>query len=128
MKTSFKTVQRLDPRDPDGPRNFHPAPKYIGKLGTAELVHEINRFTTVSKADTMAVLHAFLEIVPDLLKRGWIVQLGDLGSFYITLRTSGEEKEEDVSYQNIKKTNVRFRIGQGLRSALANISFTKAAS
>ena len=95
MKTSFKTVQRIDPRDPEGPRMFHPAPKYIGNLGTEELVNEINRFTTVSKADTMAVLHAFLEILPDLLKRGWIIQLGNLGALYITLRTSGEEMEEN---------------------------------
>lgn len=128
MKTSFKTVQKLDPRDPTGPRKYHPALKYKGNIGTEELINEINRFTTVSQADTMAVLHAFLEVVPTLLKRGWIVQLGNLGSLYITINSTGEEKEEDVTQQNIRKANVRFRIGQGLRSALANISFTKVAS
>jgi nucleoid DNA-binding protein len=52
----------------------------------------IARMSTISTADTMAMLEAFLTVVPDLLTEGKIVELGEFGTFPSAFRATARQK------------------------------------
>jgi len=110
----YHAVKRPDPRDPTLPPRYYAAPSYNVLIPLRELKKEIARFTTVSGPDIGAVLDATFELVPDLLKRGHIVSLGDLGTLYPTFASEGQETEEAVTPQSITQARIRFRASKWL--------------
>ena len=63
------------------------------------------------------------KVVSRLLLDGHTVQLGDLGTFNLTIKATGEKEEKLVTADNIKKVNLRFRISKTLRDALEKAKF-----
>jgi len=57
--------------------------------------------------------------------RGRTVVAGDLGTFYLTIRSEGTENEEDFSAYNIKKVSIRFRPSKYLKNRIAGVNFIK---
>ena len=50
---------------------------------------------------------------------GHTVQLGELGSFSLTITGEACRGEKEVTPDKIKKVNLRFRAGKGIKAALA---------
>jgi predicted histone-like DNA-binding protein len=121
----YKSIQRTDPRDPALPKKYYAAPVNNVPITERELKKEIARFTTVSGPDIGAVIDALFEIIPDLLKRGHRIQLGDLGAIYPTLESEGVDTEDEVTSDSIKQVRVRFRIGKWLKQAMTFLEFSK---
>lgn len=121
----YKSIQRTDPRDPALPKKYYAAPVNNVPITERELKKEIARFTTVSGPDIGAVIDALFEIIPDLLKRGHRIQLGDLGAIYPTLESEGRDTEDEVTSDSIKQVRVRFRIGKWLKQAMTFLEFSK---
>jgi len=125
MKAKFHVRERFDPRDRTLP------PKYYAELvdrypiSKDELIDQISDLSTVSIADTYGVLMALIHLIPKHLKYGRTVKIGDLGTFYLSITSDGEEKPEDVTFQSIKTARVRFRPGKGLNIRSEDVSFTK---
>lgn len=75
----------------------------------------------------MAVLEAFAGIVPRELANGNIVQLGDMGTFWTTLRSNGAATAEEFTRFNITEAKVHFRQGTEFRRKFNNLEFRKSA-
>lgn len=58
-------------------------------------------------------------------KKGEIVRLGNLGSFYVTLRSAGALIQKDVKEGLIKGARVRFRPGKEIKKALKALEYGK---
>ena len=82
--------------------------------------------STVSSADTMASLEALLIVMPRLLADGNIIELGDMGSFWLRTKAEGAESAEDVSADNIIRVFPHFRPGKAFKYKLDRIEFKKA--
>ena len=121
----YKIIQRLDPRDPALPRKYYATPVNNVPISERELKKEIARFTTVSGPDIGAVIDATLEVVPDLLKRGHSVRLGELGTLYPKLVSEGKDTEEEVTSLSIKGVRIGLRIGKWLKQAMTFLEFEK---
>ena len=76
--------------------------------------------------DTVAVIEAFLSIIPDEMGRGNIVKLGDFGSFWVKVKTEASETPEDVNSRDITGVIPRFTPGKEFKTLLKNFSFEKA--
>ena len=61
----------------------------------------------------------------DSFKKGEIVRLGNIGSFYVTLRSNGVLVQKDVKEGLIKGARVRFRPGKEIKDALKTPDFSK---
>ncbi|MCS3174333.1 hypothetical protein NXW76_25500 [Bacteroides thetaiotaomicron] len=61
----------------------------------------------------------------DSFKKGEIVRLGNIGSFYVTLRSNGVLVQKDVKEGLIKGARVRFRPGKEIKDALKTLDFSK---
>lgn len=90
---------------------WYPRCVTVGKpVETQELANRIARESTVSPADTHAVLRALPAIMADFMKESRAVHFEGLGWFRYTINAMGEgvAKEGDVSSDQIKGLRVQF--------------------
>lgn len=126
MAILIKSILRPEPGVAGGG-----TPKYYASIQREQsvdirkFVADVTRASTLNRADVHAAVQAFLELIPSYLADGKIVKLGDLGSFYATINSVGEESEEAVTGNSIRKANVRFRPGAEMKELVNNFKFQK---
>lgn len=125
MTVKYTVVPKVNPQNPEAPRKYYPVAKSSGKTTIRNLAERIAEISTVSSVDVVAVLEAFLNIIPKELADGNIVQLGDFGSFSLRIRSEGADSEEQVTAHNITKILTSFRPGKRFKEVLDNVSYEK---
>lgn len=79
-----------------------------GKATYEDVVAEACRNTTMNKAETKAAIELFMESVARVIKQGYIVDLGPIGTLYPSCSSGWTEKEEDLLLSKMKlKLNYR---------------------
>ena len=126
MAFKYKTVARKKPGDPASTPKYYPSPVYSGNTTLRQLARKIAEISTVSSIDTLAVLEALLQLLPEELIEGKIVKLGDFGTFRLMLRGEGKEDESEVSASSVKKASVYFRPSAVFSDIATKIKYEKA--
>ena len=70
-------------------------------------------------------MEAFLQVVPDKLAEGNIVELGDFGTFRVSVSSDGQENAEDVTARHITDVRVIFTPGKRFSQLLDDVQFQK---
>ncbi len=125
MSVNYKPVAKKNPSQQTEPAKFYAQVVSSGDMTLRQLAKQITAISTVSTADTMAVIEAFLEVVPQALADGKIVRLGDFGSFSLSASSEGAVDEKSLSRNQIKKVSVKFRPGKEFTQAISGIEFNK---
>ena len=128
MAVKYNVIARKKPGDAAAPPKYYPSLKSSGRVKLRQLAEQIAEISTVSTVDTMAVLEALLTVVPRELSDGNIVELGDLGSFWLRLNSEGAEAAEDVTSRNITAVKPRFSPGSRFKQTLETTHFEKLSS
>ncbi len=81
--------------------------------------------STVSSVDTTAVLEAFMNVVPDQLADGKIVELGDFGTFRVSVSSEGAELPESVTSRSITNVRILFQPGKRFKKLIDSTVFEK---
>ena len=109
--------------------------KYYGRIVHTETLttdefanHICSHGSPFDRATILGVLTAACDCLVELTLDSKRVRLGDLGTFYMSAETEGENKEEDFSADNIKKVHLRFWPNQKRSYALDSVSIRKMAS
>ena len=109
-------------------------PKYYAsiaresKVDLRTLMDEISELNVTHAGSILAVLETFLSKVHYHLVNGRGVELGQLGTFYPSIKSQSSDSAEAVSRQNIKRLKVLFRPSKLLRDKLAVVKFEKLAN
>ena len=82
--------------------------------------------TTLNPKEAEMAVYQLEKVMERLLLNGHTVQLGELGSFSLTITSEACKYEKEVSADKIKKVNLRFRAGKGIKAALGNAKFRPA--
>ena len=114
---SFTSVLRKNMMEKDKPDLYYALAKSSGEIDIDEMAERIQRSSTVNWADVVCVLRALQTEMIDSFKKGEIVRLGNIGSFYVTLRSNGVLVQKDVKEGLIKGARVRFRPGKEIKDA-----------
>ena len=125
MTVKFTANPKKDPRNLEAEPKYYAIVKSDGRADTNVIAKSINSISTVSSVDTAAVLEAFLTVVPEKLAEGRIVELGDFGTFRISVSSEGSEFEGQVTARNITDTRVIFTPGKRFKQVLDTIEFQK---
>lgn len=126
MTVKFNVIERGNPSNLAAPKKFYPSIESSGRKTLRQIATQIAQISTVSSADTMAVLEALLTVIPQELATGNIVELGDFGSFWLKVNAEGADKAEDVRAAQIKTLLPRFNPGKEFKKVLVGIEFEKA--
>jgi len=125
MSVKFNVVARGKPGDKVTPKKFYPSVVASGKMDQNEVAKLAAQMSTVSPADTAAVIENFLAIITSEIARGNIVQLGDFGSFWIRVAADGRATEADVHADSVTNILPRFSPRKRFQQALDAIEFEK---
>jgi predicted histone-like DNA-binding protein len=107
------------------PKKWYATAKSTGVINLRTLGKEIAARSTVSAADTQAVLVALTEVMVEHLADGKIVRLGDVGSFQVSIGSEGAETAAKFNTSLIKTKKVAFRPGIDLKEMLNNLKIEK---
>lgn len=125
MSFKYKIVARKNPADAQAAPKYYANPVYGNTVSLRRIANEISEICAVNTPDTMAVLEAFLRVIPRQLSDGNIVKLGDLGTFRASLVSDPVVEESKFDASHIKDMKVLFRPGKEFSNNLRNTTFEK---
>ena len=99
--------------------------KFRTPINFREIVTAVAKRTSMSEHDTRAVISVLSVLIPEYIKNGHTVHLGDLGIFRLGISSMKEEKQEDVSAESIKAKKIRFLPGIEMKKAITDAKFIK---
>ena len=126
MAVKFNVVSRGNPSNPTAPKKFYPSLASTGRISTRQLARRIAEISSLSSADTVAVIEVLLSIIPQELAQGNIVELGDFGTFWLRATSEGAETADAVRATQFKTVLPRFNPGKEFKKVLDDIEFHKA--
>ena len=126
MSVKYNVIQKVNPRDPQGPRKFYPSIVSTSKMTRREVAKEAALVSSLSDGDTSNALDSILTVIKKELLKGNIIDLGEFGSFWLKIESEGAETEDLVQAANITRVSVQFRPGKELKEVLNDIEFIKA--
>lgn len=126
MALKYKIIQSYRKTD-SGKKKSMWYPQLTGsrKMNLDEVAEILARRTTASRADVHLVVSGLTELIPELLKDGNTVHLGDLGSFRLRARAIPADAPEEVSSRNIRELLTTFVSGKALKKELKNVRVEK---
>jgi len=98
-----KKIERKNMKDPDGQKLWYPILKSIGILKEKEVAKLIADETTLIAKEAEMALYQFEKVLLRSMLDGKTIQLGELGSFRLTIKSEGVATNEEVSTNLIKK-------------------------
>lgn len=116
-KVTYKLVQRKNPQKRNEPKKWYAQTVGTARMSFGELARQIEKETTVSTADTTAVLTALTDVCLRALRQGQIVSIGNLGSLRVIVASRGAESEKDFTNSLLKPLRIRFRPSVELKRA-----------
>ncbi len=128
MAIFYNKVQRKNPSEPTEPAKWYPALRRINQLKEKQVAMEIADETTLNPKEAEMALSQFKKVLIRALLGGQSVQLGDWGTFYLTLSSEGSATEAEVTSAKVKKINIRFQPGKELKEAINKAEFLEAAT
>jgi predicted histone-like DNA-binding protein len=99
--------------------------KFRTPINLREVVSAVAKRTSMSEHDTLAVISVLSVLIPEYIKNGHTVHLGDLGVFRLSVNSTGHENQDDVSAESIKSKKIRFLPGVEMKKAIEDAKFIK---
>jgi predicted histone-like DNA-binding protein len=125
MSVKYNVSEKGNPLNPAQPKKWYANAKSAGDTTLRALSKEIAARSTVSAADTQAVLVALTEVLVQNLAEGRIVRLGDFGAFQVSISSEGAETEAKFNASLIKGSKVAFRPGVDIKEMQKNLKYEK---
>lgn len=87
---------------------FIPALSPKGLSVQDEFLDRVHKFTGISRSLLAGAMQSFQNELKDLLANGWIVELGEIGYFSVSLQGPPVMHKKDVRAQSIKLKNINY--------------------
>ena len=130
VRTLKRNLQALD-----APMKTYAQAQSRGRMTVDDLAkHMAQHNTPLSKGTIKAVLEDFIGCTRELILDGWIVDLGNLGTFNVSLKSTGvcesvvdEETGEKPVFgvQHIKEVNCWYTPGPAFANMIGDAHFTE---
>jgi len=120
-----------EPGNPDAAKKFYAKMQASGEVTLDEIAEDISYSTTLTDADVLAAIRAFIKQLNRHLAAGKIVKAENLGSFQLQLQSEGTDTEEAFTSANIIGVSVQYRPGKTVANAttrgLSSLQFRRVA-
>ncbi|MHA7109324.1 HU family DNA-binding protein [Sunxiuqinia elliptica] len=123
MSILYSKIQRVNPRDPGAARKWYLIPKRVEQKNEKAIAEALAKNTTLSRGEASMVIDELQSVVLNSLLDGYSVQLGDWGSFILTVNCTGADTEEACTADNITGVNIRFRPGKQMKESISKATF-----
>lgn len=106
MSIQYDLYETPDIRQTGEEQPLHPRVVFKGTIDQEEFLDRVHKFTGMSRSMLAGAMLSFQNELRDLLVNGWVVELGDIGYFSVSLQGPPVMNKNEVHAQSI---NVNFR-------------------
>lgn len=121
----YKLVKKRNPAKENQPRTWHPNIIKLGKITHKRLIIQTYKEAGVKRNDATKLINGFFDEIPNYLMEGYSVQLGDMGTFRLSVSSGGTLNPDDYTTDKIKAIRVIFTPSIQLKDKLSNIEFER---
>jgi predicted histone-like DNA-binding protein len=122
MAIKVKKISRPLPGNP-GQAKWYLTQSKSGTVKIDDIGARIEKASSLSAGDINNVLTNLIDELPGFIALGQTIQLGDFGTFRISVSSEGTDTAEELTAHNIKKARLVFLPGTKLKQKLSNLSF-----
>lgn len=123
MSILYSKIQKINPRDLQAERKWYIATNRVEQKTEKEIAEALSKNTTLSRGEASLVLDELQSVILRSLLDGYSVQMGDWGSFMVSVSSEGADTKEECTVDKIKAVNIRFRPGKEMKEAIAKATF-----
>lgn len=126
MSQGYRLVKRSsNPSQKEAGKKFYAVAKSNGVTGLNSLCELISARSSISSADVKAVIDSMNFILDYELRAGRLVQMGEFGSFRMSVGSEGADEKEDFTSSMIRKQKILFTPGKTLRETKNKVTFQR---
>jgi len=122
----IKPVGKKNPQKPSEEAKYYAQVSFSRKVNLDYLADLIADGSTVRRNDIYAVLVGTVDMIIKLLQDGDRVVLGDLGTFYVSLKSAPVDSVEDFSVHQVKGNKVNYLTSMAIKRALSGVAYSAA--
>jgi predicted histone-like DNA-binding protein len=93
------------------------------EIDTKQLAEQIQKMSTVSPGDVMAVLYGLREVMSEELANGNLVRLEGVGTFRISISSKAATKPDKITPKNFRPPRLNYRPAPQLKEMLKGLEF-----
>ena len=108
MSAQYDLYETPDIKQTGEKQPLHPRIVPKGTIGQDEFLDRVHKFTGISRSLLAGAMQSFQNELKDLLANGWIVELGEIGYFSVSLKGPPVMHKKDVRAQSIKLKNINY--------------------
>ena len=108
MSAQYDLYETPDIKQTGEKQPLHPRIVPKGTIGQDEFLDRVHKFTGISRSLLAGAMQSFQNELKDLLSNGWIVELGEIGYFSVSLQGPPVMHKKDVRAQSIKLKNINY--------------------
>ena len=108
MSAQYDLYETPDIKQTGEKQPLHPRIVPKGTIGQDEFLDRVHKFTGISGSLLAGAMQSFQNELKDLLANGWIVELGEIGYFSVSLQGPPVMHKKDVRAQSIKLKNINY--------------------
>ena len=108
MSAQYDLYETPDIKQTGEKQPLHPRIDPKGTIGQDEFLDRVHKFTGISRSLLAGAMQSFQNELKDLLANGWIVELGEIGYFSVSLQGPPVMHKKDVRAQSIKLKNINY--------------------
>ena len=108
MSAQYDLYETPDIKQTGEKQPLHPRIVPKGTIGQDEFLDRVHKFTGISRSLLAGAMQSFQNELKDLLANGWIVELGEIGYFSVSLQGPPVMHKKDVRAQKKKKKNINY--------------------
>ena len=90
-----------------------------------ELADALALRSSLTRGDVVSTLVGLIDLIPELLLDNRTVELGELGTFSLNLKSEGSDEPRTDGFRLIKSTEISFRASTRLKRAVKRADYTK---
>ena len=108
MSAQYDLYETPDIKQTGEKQPLHPRIVPKGTIGQDEFLDRVHKFTGISRSLLAGAMQSFQNELKDLLANGWIVELGEIGYFSVSLQGPPVMHKKDVRAQSSKLKNINY--------------------
>jgi predicted histone-like DNA-binding protein len=96
-----------------------------GEMTMEDLIKSIEKMAALTGAEIRGVMYSMVDAMENMLKRGYAVRLGELGSMRLSISSEGKETAEEVTASAIKGAKVLFTPGKSIKKLIKDLEYRR---
>tara|TARA_R110002012_G_scaffold13845_1_gene58257 strand:- start:30781 stop:31185 length:405 start_codon:yes stop_codon:yes gene_type:complete len=129
IRKTYGIIARTEAGKPaGGPPKYYPALLPLRKATEEDVMLRMEREYGIKRAEYKRFIMALEDMIVKLLETHNHIELGALGYVRLEIQTSGADRPELVTQQNVKKATLHLRFSQVIKQGLKQLRFEKASS